>query len=128
MTFEYLQRVIVDGTLEVDDIGHCVIQGNNDIGEFYYLIILTSLGWTEILEYGPCVPDFDLLQANYNIKYSRIEYNQGKIERAIDKFLNEPKRVITQAKVVELGDIREDLINPIDKLLYMKEDNYNYGT
>ena len=117
MTFEYLQRVVVDGTLEIDNIGDCTIQGNNDIGEFFYLIIVTELGWTEILEYGPCVPDFDMLQANYQIKYQRIEYNQGKLERIIDKFLNDPKRLITQAKVVFTEDIIEDLVNPIDKLV-----------
>lgn len=116
MTFDYLQRVVVDGQLEVEDIGQCIIQANNDLGEEFYLIIKTELGWTEILEYGPCVPDLPLLQVNYNIKYSRIEYNQGKIERAIDKFLNDPKRGITQAKLVELEDIHEFLVNPIDKM------------
>ena len=117
MTFEYLQRVVVDGTLEIDNIGDCTIQGNNDLGEFFYLIIVTKLGWTEILDYGPCVPDFDILQANYQIKYQRIEYNQGKLERIIDKFLNDPKRMITQAKLVYTEDIIEDLVNPIDKIL-----------
>lgn len=117
MTFEYLQRVVVDGTLEIDNIGECTIQGNNDLGEFFYLIIVTELGWTEILDYGPCVPDFDILQANYQIKYQRIEYNQGKLERIIDKFLNDPKRMITQAKLVCTEDIIEDLVNPIDKIL-----------
>lgn len=117
MTFEYLQRVVVDGTLEIDNIGDCTIQGNNDLGEFFYLIIVTELGWTEILDYGPCVPDFDILQANYQIKYQRIEYNQGKLERIIDKFLNDPKRMITQAKLVYTEDIIEDLVNPIDKIL-----------
>lgn len=117
MTFEYLQRVVVDGTLDIDNIGDCTIQGNNDLGEFFYLIIVTELGWTEILDYGPCVPDFDILQANYQIKYQRIEYNQGKLERIIDKFLNDPKRMITQAKLVYTEDIIEDLVNPIDKIL-----------
>ena len=120
MTFEYLQRVVIDGTLEVDNIGDCVIQGNNDLGEFFYLIITTELGWTEILDYGPCVPDLELLSANYTIRYQRIEYNQGKLERIIDKFLNDPKRMITQAKTVFLDDILEDLVNPIDKLLSRK--------
>lgn len=116
MTFEYLQRVIVDGELEVDDIGQCVIQANNDLAEEFYLIIKTELGWTEIMEYGPCVPDLPLLQLNYNIKYSRFEYNQGKIERTIDKFLNDPKRCITQAKLSSLEDIREFLVNPVDRV------------
>ena len=116
MTFEYLQRVIVDGQLDVDNIGDCVIQSNNDFGEEYYLIIKTELGWSEILEYGPCVPDLQLLPVNYQINYSRIEYNQMKLERIIDKFLNNAKRGITQAKITSLEDIYDNLVNPIDKV------------
>lgn len=117
MTFEYLQRVIVDAQIDIENIGDCAVLGRNDVGEEFYIIIKTELGWTELLEYGPIVPDFDLLPYNYNITYSRIEYNQTKIERAIDKFLNNPKRVISQAEVVNVNDIRHLLINPIDKVL-----------
>ena len=116
MTFEYLQRVVVESELEVDNIGQCVIQANTDLAEEYYLIIKNELGWTEMLEYGPCVPDLPLLQMTYQIKYNRFEYNEGKIERLIDKFLNDAKRGITQAKVCSLDDIREFLVNPIDKV------------
>lgn len=114
MTFEYLQRVVIDAQLDVDNIGDCTILGRNDIGEEFYLIVRTELGWTEIFEYGPYIPDLNMLPNNYNIKYSKIEYNQGKLERIIDKFLNDPKKVISQAQVVELYEIREFLVNPID--------------
>ena len=116
MTFDYLQRVIVDGQLDVENIGDCIIQANNDFGEEFYLIIKTVLGWTEILEYGPCVPDLPELSYNYTVRYSKFEYNQSKIERTIDKFLNDAKRGITQAKLAELEEIRDFLINPIDKV------------
>ena len=116
MTFEYLQRVVIEAQLEVDNIGQCVILGNTDFGEEYYIVIATELGWTEVLEYGPITPDLSLLPLNYNISYSRFEYNEYKIERIIDKFLNNPKRGITQARVVELADIRQYMINPIDKV------------
>ena len=116
MTFDYLERVVVESQLEVDNIGECVLRANNDVAEEFYLIIKTELGWTEVLEYGPCVPDLDMLQMNYQITYNKFEFNQGKIERIIDKFLNNPKRVITQAAVVELEDIYDFLVNPIDKV------------
>ena len=116
MTFEYLQRVTVEGELVVDNIGDCVIEANNDFGELFYLIIRTELGWTEILEYGPCVPDLLLLHAEYQIKYNRFEFSEYKIQKRIDKFLNDGKRSITQAKITDLEAIREDLVNPIDKL------------
>lgn len=117
MTFDYLERVVVEGQLDVENIGQCVIQANNDFGEEFYLIIMTELGYTEILEYGPCLPDMQLLHADYQIKYSRIDYNEGKIEKQIDRFLNNPKRCITQAKVTDIEEIREFLVNPIDRVL-----------
>lgn len=116
MKFDYIQRVVVESQLDVPDIGQCVLKANNDISEEFYLIVKTELGWTEVLEYGPCVPDLELLQMNYQITYNRFEYNQGKLERIIDKFLNNPKRLITQASVVSLADIYDFLINPIDKV------------
>lgn len=124
MTFDYLERVIVEGQLDVENIGQCIIEGNNDIGEFWYLFIKTELGWSEIIDYGPHLPDFDLLHPNFQIKYSRIEYNEGKIERTIDKFLNDPKRVISQARVVELSDIEDiEFINPVYKVFPKNEVN-----
>ena len=116
MTFDYMERVVVEGQLDVDNIGDCVIVGNNDIAEEWYLVIKTELGWSEIIESGPHVHDLELLHPNFQIKYSRIEYNSGKLERTIDKFLNDPKRLITQARVVELEEIRENFVNPIDKV------------
>ena len=122
MKFEYLQRVVVDAELDVDNVGDCVLLANNDFGEEYYLIIKTELGWTEILEYGPCVPDLELLPLTYTVTYTRIEYNQRKLETTIDRFLNNPKRGISQAKVCELDEIFENLVNPINKVFpLMKE-------
>lgn len=114
MRFEYLQRIVVDGELEVENIGQCVLQANDDFAKEYYLIIKTELGYTEIIEYGPLTPDIQLLCDNYQIKYQRFEYNQGKIERIIDKFLNDGKRGITQAKVTTLEEIKSFLVNPVD--------------
>ena len=116
MKFEYSQRVVVDAELDVDNIGNCCLRAFNDLGEAYYLIIKTELGYTETLEYGPCLVDLEMLQNNYQIKYSKFDYNEGKLERIIDKFLNEGKRAISQAEVCDLADIFENLVNPIDKV------------
>ena len=116
MIFEYVQRVVVDATLDVDNIGECAIQARNDLGEEYYLMIKTVLGWTEIIEYGPACPDISMLPHTVNYKYDRFEFNSAKIERLIDKFLNDGKRMISQAQVVEVDDIRDFIVSPLDKV------------
>lgn len=121
MTFEYLQRVVVDAELNVDDIGQCVILGRNDIGEESYLIIRTEMGWTEQISIGPVCPDIEILPFNVAILYSRFEYNQGKIERAIDKFLNDPKKMISQAEVVTFDTIYPNIWKTVNKIFPIEE-------
>ena len=121
MTFEYLQRVVVDAELNVDDIGQCVILGRNDIGEESYLIIRTEMGWTEQISIGPVCPDIEILPFNVAILYSRFEYNQGKIERAIDKFLNDPKKMISQADVVTFDTIYPNIWQTVSKIFPIEE-------
>lgn len=121
MTFEYLQRVVVDAELNVDDIGQCVILGRNDIGEESYLLIRTEMGWTEQIIVGPVCPDIEILPFNIAILYSRYEYNQGKIERAIDKFLNDSKKMISQAEVVTYDTISPQIWQTISKIFPIEE-------
>lgn len=122
MTFDYLQRVVVDAQLNVEDIGQCVILGRNDIGEENYLIIRTEMGYTEQITIGPVCPDVDLLPFNVSILYSRYEFNQGKIERAIDKFLNDPKKLISQAEVTTFDAIYPYIWQSISKIFPVEEE------
>lgn len=121
MTFDYLQRVVVDGQLEVENIGQCVLLCRNDLGEEFYLFIHTELGWTETIEYGPVVPDLQILPFSVSMQYNRFEYNQSKIEKLIDRFLNNPKRMITQAEVTDVETVRPNIYNIIDKVFSKEE-------
>lgn len=116
MTFEYLQRIIVDAQLDVDNIGECVILGRNDLGEEFYLIIKTDMGWTEQINFGPVTPEVDILPFNISLTYARFEFNQTKLMRAIDKFLNDPKKMITQADVIEIGAIQGSIQESLYKI------------
>ncbi len=116
MTFEYLQRVIVDAQIDIENIGECVLVGRNDLGEEFYLIIRTDMGWTEQINFGPVTPEVDILPFNINLAYSRFEFNQTKLMRAIDKFLNDPKKLITQADVVEPEDINDSIKESLFKI------------
>lgn len=116
MKFDYLQRIVVESQLDVENIGECTILGRNDFGEEFYLIIRTELGWTEVFEYGPIVPDFKLLPPNITMKYNRFEFSEYRIEKLIDKFLNDGKRGISQAEVTSVENIYKCIINPLDKM------------
>lgn len=122
MTFDYLGRVVVEGQLEVKDIGDCVILTRNDLAEEWYLLIRTDMGWTEVIEYGPSHPDIKLLPTSVTQTYNRFEFNQGKLLKIIDRFLNEPKRLISQAEVVSLKDVAPNMVNPLISAFIENED------
>lgn len=100
-SFEYFYTKTAVGNLELEDIGNCIIEAANDEGLLFYLMISTSLGWTKIVEYGPAAPDFYELPKSCFCSFSRIEYDERKIHKRIDEFLNTPKRNITQAQEVD---------------------------
>lgn len=116
MTFDYLQRVVVDGQLDVEDLGNVCIQGRNDLGEEFYLLIRSEDGYCDVIEYGPAHPDFEMLPWSVKLTYDHFEFNQMKLEKRIDKFLNDAKHLITQADVVDIEQIREYIVNPVDRM------------
>ena len=101
LNFEYFFSRMAMGDLEVEDIGNCAIEANDDIGNFYYIVIETNLGFTKIFEYGPTQPDFNEMCKSVTCTFDRIEFNEKKIIKRIQTFLNTPIRNITQAQVVE---------------------------
>lgn len=108
MTYEYFYTSLATGELEVEDPGNCTIQACNDIGMIWYLIIQTTLGWTKIMEYGPATPDFEELPKSVFCTFERIEFNDKKLNKKINDFLNNPKRGITQAMEVDRSIAFED--------------------
>lgn len=53
LNFKYFYSRSATGDLEVEDIGNCSIEANDNLGNFYYLLIETNMGFTKIFEYGP---------------------------------------------------------------------------
>ena len=118
-SYEYLSRVVVEATLEVDNPGQCVIRGRNDLGEEFYLVIRTELGFTEQFTYGPVTPEIDILPFSVALDYKRYEYSEYKIDKAIDKFLNDPKHGITQADEITIQEIIPSILQSVNKIIQM---------
>ena len=112
--FEYLARVIVESSITVEDIGNCAIEANNDIGQFWCLIIRSDLGFTEIFEVGPVNLELDQLLKSCNWSYKRIAYSDNQISKIIDKFLNDGYRGITQAREIDMEEAKKYFINLAD--------------
>ena len=116
MQFEYMCRVVVDASIDIPDIGNFCLAAHNDMGEVYYMVARTSLGWTEIFEFGPFVVDSDKLPDYCSTAYRKIEYKEKKIASIVDGFLNVPRRFISQAMVVDIDTVKEGVKDLVEYL------------
>jgi hypothetical protein len=120
--FEYFYSREAIGNLDVEDIGNCSIEANDDLGNFYYIVIDTNLGFTRIFEYGPCNPDFNELPKAVGCTFNRIEFNEKQIQKRIYSFLNAPHRNITQAQLVD----RDYALDGCKDIIEYMRDPFNF--
>ena len=112
--FEYFTKVVVNASISIEDIGNCAIRANNDLGSFWFLIIQTELGFSEIFEYGPFIFNVEELPKSCNWFYKRISYSENALSKIIDKFLNDGYRCITQAEEISMEEAKENCRNLAD--------------
>lgn len=103
-TFDYIKTVTALDSFTVEDVGNASIQAFNDIGEEYYLVVRSSVGYCTITTFGPiedrCPNSSQFFYSSYT-----IQYNEKKLCTIIDKFINDTKKNITQLLEIELEDV-----------------------
>ena len=109
-SFDYLYLLQAQNSLEVEDIGNTCIHILNDAGYEWYMIISTELGETQIKTFGPFHVDMpNYFNRGFNYNYTCIEYKESRISNMIDNFINDGKKLISQAIVCEKEEAYEKL-------------------
>ncbi len=112
MDFEYYLTQAYVGNLEIEDIGNVVIEAKGAVGAYYYLFIMTNLGQTHIVLYGPSI-DTGLMPDKVTCTYDKINFDSKRISKTIKSFLNNSSYEITDARVISkqeaLSNCREIL-------------------
>ena len=114
-TYEYMRVISSLDTIEVPDIGNCILQECNDLGLIWYLYIKTSLGRSTIIEIGP-FNDKDIYEGRFIIKKKTIEFKERIIDSTLRKFIEDPKRDITQIQLIAIDEfekIKQDALNQL---------------
>ena len=93
MTFEYQEVRTAMAQIEIEDIGNCCVVSKNQLGEEKYLLIKTDIGLTQIVTYGPIIPDIEQLPTFVSYTYQRFDFNEGKIIKIIQKFISDATEV-----------------------------------
>ena len=120
MTFDYFVERTYVAQLEIEDVGNVALVANNDEQMYFYLIIRTTMGSSQIFECGPIVPDVELLPDYTKTEFTRIDFDVKKIDKYIRNFLNNPKNKITNAEIISVEEALNECRDIVD---YMK----NFG-
>lgn len=123
MQFEYLQQITAQESIDIDDIGNTTIQCWSNYGETKVLIIKTMDGITEIIEFGPVNTDINELPDRVIYNYQRFEFNQGKIIKIINKFIND--EIVSQVQEIDFDTAKNVVKNLIDYVIPKKEIDFD---
>ena len=113
-TFEYDKELVAHSSIDIEDVGNCALLGYNDNYFEYGLIVKTTMGKSQIITFGPFVPDVDELPDEVNCTYQKIDYNDKKLLSIINLWLNDKKKKLTQVRSVELQECVNSYKNVIE--------------
>lgn len=101
MIFEFDQQPVFTQTLEIGDIGNTTIKCSSSMNGDWFLRTKTVMGKTSLLIFGPViagsVEDYPLIDG-FTVSFSKFDYKERLIIKAINQLLNDPKKDITYAE------------------------------
>lgn len=101
MQFEYNNQLLPQNVIDIEQVGEFAIEAHNDLGYYWYIVIRTIMGTSIIATCGPVFPDIALLPSGFSMELEKIPYKEEKLCKIINRFLNDPKKSITDAKVID---------------------------
>lgn len=112
MNFNYLKTETYNDSIDIEHIGNCTIVVNNDEAEEWYIDIHTDYGWSKVRQFGPLDIDKGEVGNYFSFILNGFEYNEKRLYKVINDFLNNPKHAITQVEEIS----REDFENRLNAL------------
>lgn len=100
MQFDYMYTMTAEDSIEIEDIGNFCLSVTNDLYLEWIMMCTTTYGITTYLQAGPFRIDFDELDDRVVYVFQRMEYNQGKLCKLIDSFINDDKKRVTQVSLI----------------------------
>ena len=113
MLIEYNHQITPQDLINIKDVGQCAIEGTNDDGLYFYLIVVTTRGYSSICTFGPVIPDIDEVVPGYTCQMHQVEFNPKKITKDIYTWLNGKKpgkaKPISSAKIICVEEALDNL-------------------
>ena len=119
-SYKYYRTVQYMDSVDIDDIGNCIIKAYTDDGDEYYLFIRTVLGVSRVFQIGPLEAG---AVTHCSCFFKQLDYDDYKIDKIIDKFID-GNLGFTQIEVTDTKNT-EDFIKITDTLPDIKEFLYD---
>ena len=100
MIFEYSATRTFNEMIDIVDMGNTALRCTNSEMCDYFIILKTVMGKTSIIKFGPICQDVDMLISDFSVEYKKMDYKEAKIEKEIDKFINDGKKEINSIEEI----------------------------
>ena len=104
MQFEFNQQLMPQSVIDIPEIGEFGLEGMNDEGYSYFMVIKTMLGTAIVATCGPVIPDINQLPTGFKMTLDKMPYKEEKLAKTISYFLNERNKGITSARLLDYDD------------------------
>lgn len=129
-TFNYNPVSMFSNEIELESVGNVCLRLTTSLNTWYFLVLRTSLGETTSLEFGPLVPDCELLPDTMIVTFKRFDFSEKTCNSMISKFLANRRihNLVVRTENVEIISFEEALSYGIDPFKYLmnysEESNY----
>ena len=104
MVFDYFSQRVYQNQIDVVDIGNTCLHCTNVEDFDFYLITSTVMGKTSILSIGPFVAETGEFTLGFGVSFSRINYSEKAISKAINSLLNDPHNKIYEVEEITVEE------------------------
>ena len=112
MKYDYNIETIAHNSIEIEKPENCCLKCTYVDGTYSYLVIVSALGFTEVITYDKMNKSSQNIPAKVTYQYQRFETNLNRVDSTIDKFINSADSVIISTTTLEI--VKQDIINMID--------------
>lgn len=129
MKYDYSFQMVIasNNSIEIENIGEVALSATNSFHQERILIINTFLGETTILQFGPSFIDMETLPDYSSFIYKKMSYDQRKLDKLIDDWINDPKFGTVNVEQLELEDALSRIKDFRECVKWLREKRFTIG-
>lgn len=124
MEFEFNNQLSPQNTIEIENIGHFALEATNSSGLMYYYIVKTIMGQTLLAECGPVYSDLNIIPSGFDIRITKLPYNEHRIYKQVALFLNDKYKKIVDASEIDIYTAIDQFVDVREYLRNLDEDTF----